>query len=385
MLEIQGKFNKASIMIDELEPTVISQIYSILNSEAFANSNIAIMPDCHAGSGAVIGFTMSTNEYVIPNVIGVDIGCGVLGIKLGKFKSIQFEHLDKFIRMNIPSGFSRHDSKQSSKNFSYIDKCDYFFSDDLMDVSKDTNQDFDKVLSQLGTLGGGNHFIELDKSEDDNYYLIIHSGSRNFGLRVANYHQKIANNSTNLGALSFLKVDSDKGKDYLFDMKIAQKFAKFNRYLMAKAIVEDFFKLKIDNCEKIESVHNYIEIDSCNKFGGFFRKGAISAYLDEKVLIPLNMSEGTIIGLGKGNKDWNYSAPHGAGRNMSRSDAKANLKMEDYKESMKGIYTSCISTATIDESPKAYKNVEIIKSAIEPAVDIIDIIKPVYNFKASGE
>jgi RNA-splicing ligase RtcB len=168
-------------------------------------------------------------------------------------------------------------------------------------------------------------------------------------------------------------------------MKIAQKFAKANRYLMAKSIVEDFFKLKIDNCEKIESVHNYIEIDSCNKFGGFIRKGAISAALDEKVLIPLNMSEGTIIGLGKGNKDWNYSAPHGAGRTMSRSDAKANLKMGDYKESMKGIYTSCISTATIDEAPNAYKDVEIIKSAIEPAVDIIDIIKPVYNFKASGE
>jgi RNA-splicing ligase RtcB len=387
MLEIQGKYNKAKIMIDELEPTVISQIYAILNSEAFSNSNIAIMPDCHAGSGAVIGFTMEMNDYVIPNVIGVDIGCGVLGIKLGNFKSIQFEHLDKFIRMHIPSGFSRQSSKQTSKNTSYIEKSNYTFLDDLSNASASTNQSLDMVVSQLGTLGGGNHFIEIDKSVEGDYYLIIHSGSRNFGLKVANFYQKIAKDSANLGALSYLKIDDEVGKSYLKDMKIAQKFAKMNRYLIAKVIVEEFFKLKIDKCAQIESVHNYIEIDSKqgSKIGGFIRKGAISAALDETVLIPLNMSEGTIIGRGKGNKEWNYSAPHGAGRIMSRSDAKSSLKMEDYKSSMNGIYTSCISTSTIDEAPMAYKNVNIIKLAIEPTLEILEIIKPVYNFKASEE
>lgn len=384
MIEIQGQFNKAKIMADDVDESVTTQVYSMLNSVAFSNTNIVIMPDCHSGAGSVIGLTMPLNDYVIPNVVGVDIGCGIKGINLGKLESIDFEKLDEFIKLNIPSGFSRHQISDKNGtlyqgNFEACSARSLLMANLVMTCLR-IGQDLDTVLSQLGTLGGGNHFIEIDKSVDGNYWLIIHSGSRNFGLKVANYFQKLAKDQTGQGELSYLGSDEfGFGGIYLGDMAIAQEFAKLNRNIMARRIVERFFKLDYKQCEQIESVHNYIATNTVNRI---LRKGAISAELGEKVLIPLNMAKGTIIGVGKGNQDWNYSAPHGAGRIMSRGEAKRSLDLDDYRSSMEGIYTSCINTGTIDEAPMAYKNADIIKQAIEPTVEILEVVKPVYNFKA---
>jgi RNA-splicing ligase RtcB len=370
MLEYIGKYNKGTILIDTVEENVVTQLYSILNHPAFANSNIAIMPDCHIGNGAMVGFTMSMNEYVVPSVIGVDIGCGITAYNLGHLTT-KSEKLDNFIRKNIPSGAGVHDKSLIEPTF-------------IKQLIKNLDLNEGHVMCSLGSLGGGNHFIELDKDEHNNIWLVIHSGSRNLGLQVAYYHQakakelmkEIYNGSSAYFGLEYLPIDQG-GQQYIEDMVATQKYASLNRELMAKLIIEKFYKLRIDKLEKIESVHNYIDLQ--NKI---VRKGAISAQEGEKVIIPLNRAYGCLIGTGKSGAEYNYSAPHGAGRIMNRGEAKHKVSLEAYQKSMKGIFTTTVSKRTLDESPMVYKRPKFIIENVSNLIDIEQTIKPVYSFKA---
>ena len=387
MITYKGKYNFANVMLDEVEKTTEEQIRGFLNHPAFAHTYIAIMPDCHAGAGAVIGYTAKMNDYVIPNVVGVDISCGLQACKIDK-NAFSFEsqnphfvlkRLDEFIKKRIPSGFARRREPPVSK---YDDKVI-----EIIQLANKLELDVYDVLCQLGTLGGGNHFIEVNRDPEDNYWLVIHSGSRNFGLKIATYYQdrakelmkKMFIEKEEYKNLEFLPLDMG-GNEYIEAMKIAQGFASSNRKLMAKMILEGVFSLDMEKIEQIESVHNYINFED-----NIIRKGAISAQKGERVVIPFNMRDGVAVGVGKGNSAWNYSAPHGAGRILSRKKAKEMLTMEQYKSEMEGIYTSCISQDTLDESPMAYKDKNLIINAIAETVDIEFLMKPVYNFKAGGD
>ncbi len=347
------------------------------------------MPDIHAGSGSVIGTTVELGDKVIPNVIGVDIGCGMLSCKID-IKNIDFKSLDEYINKNIPSGFSINNS---------IKSMNLVLMQDIIDTCEDIHLDTDRVLKSIGTLGGGNHFIEVGKDEEGFLWITIHSGSRNFGLQIAKYHQKKAEGLTRKGfydiksippkdrqnfksALKSKNDNAPKGMEYLIGesatlyfkhMKVAQRYASTNRDIMMLGILEF---LNCQTLEDIESVHNYIDF-----YDNVIRKGAISAKENELVVIPWNMRDGLIIGKGKGNPDWNFSAPHGAGRNMSRTKAKENIRLEEFQESMKGIYSSSIVPSTIDESPMAYKDHKEVEKYLSESVDIIHRVKPEYSFK----
>lgn len=387
MQTYRGKYNSANVMIDEIEQETISQIYSFLNHPAFAHTYIAIMPDCHAGAGAVIGFTAKMNEYVIPNVVGVDIGCGVLAINLG-YPDIDFAKLDAFIKENIPSGFSIRPYRQRLGGGEYQYPEDYIdeFKGKVYDLIAYTEQEVSRVFGSIGTLGGGNHFIEIDHADNGMDWLLIHSGSRNFGLRIANYYQ---NKAKELLKKMFVGADAYKGleylplgvgaEEYLDAMKIAQRYASMNRYAMADILMRGFFKQKND-IEAIETIHNYINFED-----KIIRKGAVSAHDGERLVIPFNMRDGVAICVGKGNAKWNYSAPHGAGRILSRRKAKETLSMTEFTSEMEGIYTTTATRDTLDESPMAYKDYHKIVEAIAETVDIESMLKPVYNFKAGGE
>jgi len=370
MIEVNGKFGNAKIFNDLVDETSLSQIYHLLSSPIAKNANIRIMPDIHAGAGCVIGSTFEIGDIVIPGVVGVDIGCGVLAINLGKI-DIDFSALDNFIRNNIPSGFSVNNNIEADV------KIDSGIGKRMLDIAVKIELDYGRDVRSLGTLGGGNHFIEIDKDENNNKWLLIHSGSRNFGLKIANYHQKKANESCGGKMEGLAYLSGDMADEYYEDMKVAQEFAILNRVTMSKKIID---YLEVDSIEKIESVHNYINFDD-----GIVRKGAISAKEGEPVIIPLNMADGAIIGTGKGNEDWNFSAPHGAGRLMSRSKAKETINLEDFQKVMDdaGVWTSCVSKSTLDESPFAYKNADDILRYLEPTVDVTHRIYPIYNFKAS--
>jgi tRNA-splicing ligase RtcB (3'-phosphate/5'-hydroxy nucleic acid ligase) len=384
MLEITGEYASCKIFNDGVEEEAIKQIYGFLNHPAFENSNIRIMPDVHAGKGAVIGFTSSMGTKVIPNIIGVDIGCGVNCYNLGKI-DINFSLFDEYLREHMPFG-CRVRNKQTARNITdnaykiikENDKTLTPLSGEFIDIIKkvaiNTNQDENYVVLSLGTLGSGNHFAELNIDQNDNKYLTIHTGSRNFGLKIATYHQKIANEKNHYGELSYL-TDTD-AEDYCRHMTIATRFARFNREIIGQTLLR-FFDIQ-QPLGRIESVHNYIDFED-----GIIRKGAISAKKDELVIIPWNMRDGSIVGLGKGNDDWNQSAPHGAGRIMGRNVAKKTLDIEEFKSTMAGVWSSCINAGTLDESPMAYKNSEEIKELLEPTVKIITTLKPIYNFKAS--
>jgi tRNA-splicing ligase RtcB len=378
LLSIQGKYNKATIMIDTIDEATNRQIQTFVNHPAFKDMKIVIMPDCHAGIGAVVGFTATMNEKVIPNIIGVDIGCGVDVYRLND-KEVDFTTLDHFIRQHVPCGASVHNDVDPSWNEVAG------FKDLLTGVkltAERTGQETGRVVRSFGTLGGGNHFIEVDK-DDSGYFLTIHSGSRNFGLKVANYHQQNAG-ATNLAGLAVTDarrelawLEGKAAQAYLDDMAIAQRYAAFNRYLMAKAILEGHFKLGVTKSLVASSVHNYI-----NFTDRIIRKGAIEAYADRLLVIPFNMRDGIALGYGLGNTGWNYSAPHGAGRIMSRMQARAKLALADYRRSMDGIWSSCIDTETIDEAPMVYKERDVILTAIRETVKVTHLLKPVYNFKA---
>ena len=365
-------------------------------------SRIRIMPDVHAGKGCTIGTTMTINDKAVPNIVGVDIGCGMYTVKLGNI-DIDFEKVDEAAHY-IPSGMDVWEGRQERFDLTKLNCYRYL-------------RDSRRLERSLGTLGGGNHFIEIDEIGDGNKYLIVHSGSRNLGKQVAEYYQRLAMNldrgygdylekrdeiirsykeqgrkseiQSALKDLHWQVYESETSipddlcylsdkylAEYLHDVEICQNFAKRNRELMAEIILE---RTGLTSLEAFHTIHNYIDVDEM-----ILRKGAIAAHSGEKVLIPINMRDGSVLAVGKGNPEWNYSAPHGAGRLMSRTAAKNNLSLDEYKEMMKGVYSTSINENTLDEAPMAYKRLEDIIDVIKESVDIIEVMKPIYNFKASN-
>jgi tRNA-splicing ligase RtcB (3'-phosphate/5'-hydroxy nucleic acid ligase) len=393
MLTLTGKYNSANIMIDNIDQETISQIYRFLNHPAFAQTYIAIMPDCHTGSGVVVGFTTTLNDFIIPNVVGFDIGCGLLATNLGhhKFSSNQdFEDLDQFIKRNIPSGFNIRSTSEKMSNGLYPEETfDKKLLSNVLDLGKETEQEISRVIGSIGTLGGGNHFIEIDHDDNTgNDWLLIHSGSRNFGLRVANYYQSKAkelikdlySGASAYQGLEYLPM-KEGGEEYLHAMKIAQNYASLNRFLMAKLITNHIFtEWSANTLASIETVHNYI-----NTQDNIVRKGAVAAYEGTQLIIPFNMKDGVMVCRGKGNKLWNFSAPHGAGRILSRREARERITVDDFRAAMQGVYTTTADDRTLDESPMVYKDKDMIVEAVAETVDIEFFMKPVYNFKAGGE
>jgi len=371
MLEYQGKYASCIVYTDAIEEEAVAQIYAYLNCPASEGTHPRFMPDIHAGKGCVIGFTAGLTDKIIPNLIGVDIGCGVLSINLGNI-DIDFQQIDDFIREKIPSGCRIN---QTSKMSSYIKKQVELIVENT--VAK-TGQDLDYVIGSMGSLGGGNHYWEIGIDEEENKWLTVHSGSRNFGLKIALYHQRIAKEKNPFGDLSWL--EKEDAVSYISDMKIAQIFAAENRYQMIRKIIAEVIPVKHNNNQPpiIESVHNYINFED-----NTIRKGAISAQKDQYCVIPWNMRDGMIIGKGKGNPDWNYSAPHGAGRVMGRNQAKRTLSLEGFTEEMKGIWTSSVGLSTLDEAPGAYKDHNEIEKYLSETVEIVHRVKPLYNFKSS--
>lgn len=397
---IEGKINTAVCYAKVIEDEAIEQIRRMCDYPMTEGSKIRIMPDVHSGKGCTIGTTMTITDKVVPNIVGVDIGCGMYTVELGKGE-IDFEKLDEAAHY-IPSGKNTWPGRIERFELTEL-RC----YRELKDTSR--------LKRSLGTLGGGNHFIEVDESSDGSKYLVIHSGSRNLGKQVAEFYQKLAvklnrgyetylkqkeeiirtykeqgRKAEISAALKELKWKMDNAasgmpddlcylygsylEDYLHDVVICQDFARRSRELMAEIIIE---RAGLTEGEAFHTIHNYIDTDEM-----ILRKGSIAAHEGEKVLIPINMRDGSVIAIGKGNPEWNYSAPHGAGRLMSRTAAKERLSLEEYKEAMKGIYTTSVNEYTLDEAPMAYKSLEDIIDVIKESVDIVEIIKPIYNFKA---
>jgi RNA-splicing ligase RtcB len=374
MIDIKGKYNTAHVMIDQIDDTTTEQIQLMMDQPMFEGGNVAIMPDCHKGAGAVIGFTMPVNEYVIPNIIGVDIGCGVaMNIYDIKADSVDLKRFDESIHREIPSGFNIHDDPLNIGRASFVIG--------LQHVCDTIGVEYHKALRAIGTLGGGNHFIELGKTEDGRVAVTVHSGSRNLGKRAADYFQNIAREELAAAGvvvpkgLEYLRSKSQSGGLYIGYLHYAQEYARYNRKAILDIISNSI--LKSDPVDHTESVHNYIDGN------GIIRKGAVSAKKGERLLIPFNMRDGIAICLGKGNLEWNTSAPHGAGRILSRTQAKAKLNVEAFQEGMAaaGVYTTTANAGTLDEAPDAYKSKDVIIEAIKPTADVLEYIKPLYNFK----
>lgn len=359
---INGNYNTAIVYADSIEDSAKEQIKNICDSPIYESSSIRIMPDVHAGIGATIGTTMTLHGKVTPSMVGVDIGCGMLTVCLGKQK-FSYVDLDDIINKYIPSGFNVRSEPITTK---------FYFHGTLA-----KNVNFDRAAKSIGTLGGGNHFIEIDKDAEDNLYLVIHTGSRGFGLQIASYWQKVANEK-NPQPYSLSYLDGVDFDSYLNDIIVAQRFASTNRYYIARIIV-DLLSLPLSLIENysFETVHNYIDPTTL-----ILRKGAVEAKAGQQLLVPLNMRDGSLICVGKGNPEWNFSAPHGAGRILSRTQAKKELNLDDFVSQMEGIYSSSITLSTLDESPDAYKKTEHIIEAIEPTAKIVKRIMPTYNFKA---
>lgn len=372
MLTLNGKYNFAHIMIDSIDDTTKEQIQTFLNHPAFSNTYIAIMPDCHAGKGAVIGFTMKMNDYIIPNVVGVDIGCGMT---MGRFetKDVDLAKLDNFIKQNIPHGFKINQEAVAQ---------DYRFVEEFDSVCHTIGIDEEKALRGLGSLGGGNHFIEAGRDQNDKLCITIHSGSRNFGLRVADFYQNKAKERMKDYFLDYKDLEflprSDKDfQNYLDSLYVAQEFADLSRKEMLRR-VSTF--LGQDPTEVIVSTHNFIDPED-----EIIRKGATPAREGQDVIIPFNMRDGIALCKGKGNNKYNFSAPHGAGRILSRKKAKEFLSVDNFISGMKsaGVYTTTANQDTLDESPEAYKDMKLILDNIKETVDVVELIKPIYNFKSS--
>jgi len=369
MFKIKGKYANAILYLDQLDSGAIGRLQTFLNQECMKGNIFRIMPDAHDSSGCVVGttFTLSENK-VIPNIVGGDIGCGMYVAKL-KEKRIELPKLDSIIHKEIPSG-------------ALIRKQYHKFANDI-DLSKLKCQkhiNLDKAYYSIGTLGGGNHFIELDRDKNNNIYLVIHTGSRNLGQQVAEYYQKAAYDYHD-GKISYhlAYLEKDLFDDYLYDMKLVIEFANLNRLAIADTIFKNMRLHEVDN---FTTLHNYIDIEN-----RIVRKGAISAKRDEKLIIPINMRDGSLLCVGKGNKDWNDSAPHGAGRLMSRSEAKNNISLSEFQKTMKeaNIFSTSICKETIDESPFVYKPMDEIIKNIKDTVDVMDVVKPIYNFKSSSK
>ncbi len=404
MFEIKGKRNTAVCFGTVVEEEAIEQIRRMCDYEFTEGSRIRIMPDVHAGKGCTIGTTMTVTDKAVPNIVGVDIGCGMYTVRLGNVE-MDFERLDEAAHY-VPSGMHIWEGRQEKF--------------DLQELRCYRSLKNTKWLERsLGTLGGGNHFIEVDRSKDGTKYLVIHTGSRNLGKQVAELYQQLAVDLNKgketyfqqrdeiirtykeqgrrkeiqkaLDAISWKKREATMPEDlcylygsfledYLHDVEVCQHFARRNREKIAEILLERTGLLAGVDWEQdaFHTVHNYIDTEEM-----ILRKGAIAAHAGEKVLIPINMRDGSVLAVGRGNEDWNYSAPHGAGRLMSRTKAKSTLSMEEYQAAMEGIYTTSVNQATLDEAPMAYKAMEDIIDVIRESVDVIDIMKPIYNFKAS--
>lgn len=400
-LEIKGKVNTALCYAKVVEDEAIEQIRRMCDYAMTEGSQIRIMPDVHAGKGCTIGTTMTITDKAVPNVVGVDIGCGMYTVNLGK-DDIDFEKVDEAAHF-IPSGREVWEERQEKFDLTEL-RC----YRELKDAKR--------LARSLGTLGGGNHFIEIDEAADGTKYLVIHSGSRNLGKQVAELYQKLAIN-LNRGYGEYLekrdeiiRTYKEQGRkreiqdalkqlhwqvyesptsmpedlcylegiyleDYLHDVEICQAFARRSREKMAEVILE---RTVMTGSDAFHTIHNYIDTDEM-----ILRKGAIAAHKGEKVLIPINMKDGSILAIGKGNPEWNFSAPHGAGRIMSRTKAKNELNLDEYKKAMEGVYTTSVNENTLDEAPMAYKSLDDIIDVIRESVDVIDVMKPIYNFKAS--
>lgn len=398
MIEIQGKFNTAKVFTDNIEEAAFKQIQNLMNQKFAEGSYIAVMPDCHAGAGCVIGLTMTLVDRVVPNLVGVDIGCGMLVVKIDKSFNMDLQKMDRIWHEEIPSGMHHRTKK-------------HIFADEirLEDIKAPINAE--KLRYSIGTLGGGNHFGEVDVDDEGNYYIVIHSGSRHLGIEVCRYYQDLAikyhkeNRRSERDIIERLRkegrekdiekelelfhaekvpvpnelayLEGQQMEDYLHDMEIAQEYAVLNREAMMAVVLEGMGVNARHILSKFCTIHNYIDIEQ-----RILRKGSISLWKGEHAIIPMNMRDGSLIVEGKGHPAWNFSGPHGAGRIMSRSKAKEVLDVEEFKSTMEGIYTTCVGRKTIDESPMAYKPMEEIVSNIKDTADIIKVIKPIYNFKA---
>ena len=401
MIELNGKYTSAKVFTEIIDPSAISQIIELCNQPMSEGSHIRIMPDVHAGAGCTIGTTMKISDKVVPNLVGVDIGCGMETVKL-KEKHIELQKLDKLIYEKIPSGFAIRE--KAHRYNEKIDLTELYCYEHINPL---------RAERSIGTLGGGNHFIEADKGEDGSIYIIIHSGSRHLGVETAKYYQeeayRLLNGSAQKDVDALVEKLKSEGKEkqiqaeitklkntkstsvpkhlaycegelfkqYIHDMKIVQQFAMLNRQAMMDEIIKG---MHLHITEQFTTIHNYIDTDTM-----ILRKGAVSAEAGEKLLIPINMRDGSLICTGKGNADWNCSAPHGAGRLMSRSQAKQSFTVSEFKKQMSGIYTTSVNAQTLDECPMAYKSIEDIVDNITNTVEINEIIKPIYNFKAGEE
>lgn len=399
MEEIKGKVATAISYAKQIDEKAKAQIARMCDYDFTAGSKIRIMPDVHAGKGCTIGTTMTVTDKVVPNIVGVDIGCGMYTVRL-ETDNIDFERWDEAAHF-VPSGRNVWEKAQVAFDLQQI----HCYSD---------LKNKKWIENSVGTLGGGNHFIEIDQAKDDTYYLVIHTGSRNLGKQVAELYQKLAID-LNVGKASYLEqrenliqqlkasgrqneiqsalkkladnrrntsipedlcyVYGEHMEKYLHDVELCQQFAKLNRETIARVLLE---RTGVTGADGFHTIHNYIDTKEM-----ILRKGAIAAHKGEKVLIPINMRDGSVLAIGKGNPEWNFSAPHGAGRIMSRMQAKAQLSIDDYKKAMDGVYTTSISQDTLDEAPMAYKSLSDILDVIGDTVDIVDVMKPVYNFKAA--
>jgi RNA-splicing ligase RtcB len=383
-IHVTGKHNEAFVYAKALETSCENKIRGYLDHPAFADTKVRVMPDVHLGKGTVIGWTATFSDLLIPSVIGLDIGCGVCAVNLGKGK-LAFDKLDKFVRNHIPSGQSvrnsLHDNVEEVNSFISEKSMMSEFSDTvkfknaIRRLCEKQAKNPARIFASLGTLGGGNHFIEIDVDENHNRWLLIHSGSRQFGANTAEYHETIALRETD--AESNIKyLSGEYAADYLSDLAVTQHYASLNRALMAHTIAKGFFDVAISETDYFDCVHNYIDIEK-----RIIRKGAISAKKGETIIIPFSMSEGAVLGEGKGNPDWNNSAPHGSGRKKTRTDARA-LSLDEYRKQMRGIWSSVICKDTLEESPMAYKKSSDVLNYIGDSVDIKQRLKPMYNFKA---
>ena len=396
MFELQGRFGTAKVFADVVDQKAIAQVVDLLNQPYAAGSKIRMMPDIHAGAGCTIGTTMTITDKVCPNLVGVDIGCGMEVAILDK--DIDPEEIDNVVRKYIPAGFAIHEKEHDLAKLL-----------DFNELRCKGNVDIERAKRSIGTLGGGNHFIEVDEDENGVTYLVVHSGSRHLGVEIANYYQKAGYDRLRAvpreeikKTVSQLKqagrcgdiekaieemkkarqkvpkdlayLHGDLMDDYLNDMKFAQEFARMNRCAILSEIL---YHLDTEPMDRFETVHNYIDLES-----GILRKGAVSAKHGERLIIPMNMRDGSLICVGKGNEDWNCSAPHGAGRLFSRSEAKERFTVDEFKRQMDGIYSTSIGQSTLDECPMAYKSMQSILDNIGPTVDVTNVISPLYNFKA---
>ncbi|MBM6914964.1 RtcB family protein [Gemmiger formicilis] len=401
MIEVKGKYNEARIFTDVVDSASIAQVQELCNQEFTAGSRIRLMPDIHAGKGCTIGTTMTITDKVVPNLVGVDIGCGMETTRIRE-KRLELQKLDKLIYEKIPSGFSIREKAHR-----------YASQIDLSQLYCARHVDLLRAEKSIGTLGGGNHFIEVDKDDEGNLYLVVHSGSRHLGVEVADYYQnegyKVLNHTDDASLEALVMQMKAEGREkeiqkelkkrknvkqtsiprtlayvsdelfqhYIHDMKIVQQFAMLNRQAMMDELVKG---LKLHVEEQFTTIHNYIDTDAM-----ILRKGAVSAKAGEQLLIPINMRDGSLLCVGKGNEDWNFSAPHGAGRLMSRAEAKQSFTVSEFKKQMADVFTTSVNRSTLDECPMAYKGMQDILDNIGPTADVVKIIRPIYNFKAGDE